>query len=126
MSIHINRRALFLGLIPLVAISIYSCEGPTGPGGAAGSPGISGLQIKQLQGTAPGNSVGGGNLNIRVECPTGTKAIAGGFSADGDGSQFVAAYQSYPISPTAWQVSVHNGYVGPIAVTAYATCVVVS
>lgn len=127
MSINSHRRLLLWSLIPFAAMSISSCKGPTGPEGVAGSPGISALQIVQLQGTVQAVQGGSsnGNLSLRVECPAGTKAIAGGFSASGDGSQFVSAFQSYPISPTAWEISVHNGYVAPIGVTAFATCVVV-
>ena len=125
MSIQLTPR-LFLGLLPLAAISFLSCEGPTGPEGAAGSPGLSSLQFAQLQGTVqPVQASSNGILNLRVECPAGTKAIAGGFSASGDGSQFVSAFQSYPISPTAWEISLHNGYNAAIGVTAFATCVVV-
>lgn len=126
MSINSRRRLLLGSLMSFAAISISSCKGPTGPEGAAGSPGISSLQIVQLQGTVqPVQNVSNGILNLRVECPTGTKAISGGFSASGDGSQFVSAFQSYPISPTAWEISVHNGYSGAIGVTAFATCVIV-
>lgn len=127
MSIKSRLSLLSWSLIPVIAFSIGSCKGPTGLEGAAGTPGISSLQVVQLQGTVQATASGSssGNLNLRVECPAATKVIAGGFSASGDGSQFVTAYQSYPISPTAWEVSVHNGYVGPLVVTAFATCVVV-
>lgn len=123
-----SRLSLFsLSLISLVAFSISSCKGPTGPEGTAGTSGISSLQIVQLQGTVQpvGSGSANGNLSLRVECPSATKAIAGGFAAVGDGSQFVSVFQSYPISATAWEISVHNGYVGPLPVTAFATCVVV-
>jgi len=122
-----SRIRLLAGtLILLAAVTINSCKGATGPEGEPGSPGISSLQFTQLQGTVqPVQGSSNGILNLRVECPAGTKAIAGGFSASGDGSQFVSAFQSYPISPTAWEISLHNGYNAAIGVTAFATCVVV-
>jgi hypothetical protein len=123
----ISRSRLLIGsLLSLAAVTIGSCKGATGPEGEAGSPGISSLQFAQLQGNVqPVQGSSNGILNLRVECPAGTKAIAGGFSASGDGSQFVSAFQSYPISPTAWEISVHNGYSAAIPVSAFATCVVV-
>ena len=132
MSIKSRARPLFWALLPLAALSINSCKGPTGPEGIAGTPGepgspaLAGLQIPSVQATVAGGNSATNFIHLRVECPAGTKVIAGGFRAEGNGSQFVSAFNSFPVSPTAWQVSLLNIFVGPVQVTAYATCLTAS
>jgi hypothetical protein len=63
---------------------------------------------------------------LRAECPAGKRAISGGYAADGDGAQFITAWQSYPVTASAWGVALRNGFTGPLRVTAYAVCASVS
>ena len=128
MPIYRTHKLACSSLIAVAALQVASCKGPTGPEGVTGSSGLSAVQIVSVAGTVQpvqnGSASATGILSLRVDCPAGKTVIAGGYAAVGDGSQFVHPWQSFPISTSAWVVSVQNGYVGPIAVTAFATCAI--
>jgi len=113
-----TRQRFFLLLGGILAAVLVSCEGPTGPAGSSGSPGLSGLQIISTEAIVQNNVI----QSLRPECPADKRVVSGGFAAVGDGSQFVTAYQSFPVSATAWVVAVTNSYIAPIRVTAFAVC----
>jgi hypothetical protein len=101
---------------------LSSCEGATGPTGTTGTPGLGGLQTVSTETIVASDAI----ATLRAECPAEKKVVSGGYEAEGDGSQFVTAWQSFPVTPNAWAVAVRNGYIGPLRVTAFALCANVS
>ena len=96
----------------------WSLLAAKGTDGQAGAPGISGLEIVKQDGNiTPGNSG-----NVIATCPTGKKAIAGGF----DGSP-MAAFASIPYSgDQKWLAEFEpNPYGTTVTVSVYAICAVV-
>ena len=114
------RDRVLIASVVLIA-TLTSCEGPTGPVGEAGIPGLSAVQVVSTEITLGSNAF----ATVRAECPADKRAISGGFAADGDGAQFVTAWQSYPAAANAWAVALRNGFAGPLKVTAYAVCATV-
>jgi hypothetical protein len=112
-----RTRSIVIGCLTAVA-ALTSCEGPTGPAGETGTPGLSAVQVVSTEVTLASNAI----ATVRAECPADKRAISGGYAADGDGAQFVTAWQSYPAAVNAWAVALRNGYTGPLRVTAYAVC----
>jgi hypothetical protein len=117
----ILRSCALVASVALVG-TLTSCEGPTGPAGEAGMPGLSAVQVVSAEITLASNAF----ATIRAECPADKRAISGGYSVDGDGAQFVTAWQSYPAGVNAWAVALRNGFAGPLRVTAYAVCATVN
>jgi hypothetical protein len=117
-----SRKNIVVGGTLVLGALLASCEGPTGPAGTTGTAGLSGLQTTSTETTIASNAI----ATLRPECPADKKVISGGYSAGGDGSQFVTAYQSYPDASNAWVVAVRNGYTGPLKVSAFALCASVS
>ena len=115
------RYRVLIGSVALFG-TLTSCDGPTGPAGEAGIPGLSAVQVVSTETTLASNAF----ATVRAECPADKRAISGGFAADGDGSQFVTAWQSYPAAANTWAVALRNGFTGPLRVTAYAVCATVS
>lgn len=76
--------------------SATSLVGPTGPSGATNKTIV----------TAPNYAVpAGGNASITPTCPSGKKAVGGGFSA----VTILQVTGSYPVSGAeSWEVDVHN------------------
>ena len=84
-------------------------QGPTGPQGPAGPAGsMSGVEIVfALSSATPVTVAGASNIIGNASCPTGKRAIGGGFESLGFAALMVPI-NSYPASETTWRVTLRN------------------
>jgi hypothetical protein len=84
--------------------------GPAGPTGAAGSAKVS-LQSQTFSLNASGDPAGGDTAAITASCPSGQKAVGGGYSTDG-GVGLSGGVLGADSAPTAtdggWSVNLTN------------------
>jgi hypothetical protein len=95
--------------------------GPQGPQGLAGANGVSGYQIVTDGGDLPNGDIG---MGIAM-CPTGKRAVGGGWTDDGsfDGDN-VFVLQSGPSSDgSTWTGSIKNTSGATVHVTLSAVCI---
>ena len=98
--------------------------GPAGPTGATGPTGPSGGMSGYERVTQTVNT-GGWSVVTVVVCPTGKRAVGGGFrSTSGYGPEYHWISESYPSADDRWTVTVTDEWSGlPISGVAYAVCV---
>jgi hypothetical protein len=142
------RRTITLSLLlALGLLAAESCKGPTGPQGASGTDGTDGTNgtngMNGTNGVAnyvvvtqdftfdndPLTDPTDAPLTFNLLCPTGTKALGGGFSVPypvGPVPEF-SIFDNRPLTDgSAWRVSLFSGPHIVATVTVYATCATAS
>lgn len=105
--------------------------GPQGPAGQAGSAGVQGPQgpagtLSYSIATQSVSAPAGSATRLAVMCPSGTTALAGGFTTSPDGLSGIEVTNDFPgpsgKSPGGWGVSINNNSGTSVTLTVDAVC----
>lgn len=101
-------------------------QGPAGPAGTGGAgAGLAGIEVMFSLNPNPPSTIQSFNSLVGyATCPTGKRAIGGGFESLGGAAQMIPV-QSLPFSDTTWRVQLRNTLAGPLTnsqVRVYVIC----
>jgi hypothetical protein len=89
---------------------------PAGFADGTDDAGVTALQVRRVE---LATSVSRGSFNLRINCPSGSFVVGGGFDRP---LSSVVVWRSYPSDGDTWRVAGTNGHTSSVIMRGYATC----